>query len=78
MNLARLSTIKERRTFALLGIAFWVFLTLVLLVTIRLMSLDEEWRGWSDAVPLLLLYSVITAVLSGAVWLLLRTRQSRA
>ena len=52
-----------------------MFLTLVLFVTIRLMSLDEEWRGWSDAVPLLLLYSVITAVLSGAVWLLLRTRQ---
>lgn len=64
-----------KRTFALLGVAFWVFVSLILFVTVRLMSLDEEWRGWSDVVPLVLLYILITGVLSGAVWVLLRTRQ---
>jgi len=72
-----MSTVKEviARAFALFGIAFWAFLTLVLVVSIRLMSLDEEWRGWPDVVPLLLLYTVITVALSSAVWLLLRTRE---
>lgn len=64
-----------RRSLAYLGGALWVITTILTFVTVRLMSQDEEWHSWADAVPLLLLYLAVTAAISGVVWLLLRLRR---
>jgi len=59
--------------FAMAGI--WLMVSLFFVVAVRLMSVDEEWRGWSDVVGIVLIYVGISALVWAGVWLLVRKRR---
>ena len=43
-------------------------------VALRLMSVDEEWKGWTEAAPLFVLFGFLTLLAWVATWKLLRDR----
>jgi len=53
----------------------WLMVSLFFVVAVRLMSVDEEWRGWSDVVGIVLIYVGISALVWAGVWLLVRKRR---
>ena len=55
----------------------WVVISLFLVLAAGLMSVDEEWNGWSDVLlnPYVMGPYILVTLLCGAVlWLLFRTR----
>lgn len=59
---------------ALVILGFWLVVSVFLALAIGLMSADEEWKGWSEALPLLLIYMVFTVVIAIVIWLVARPR----
>lgn len=56
--------------------AGWLVISVGFALALGLMSIDEEWEGWSDALPLVLLYLVFTAAVWIVVWILVRTHRN--
>lgn len=55
-------------------LAGWLLISIFFVLALGLMSVDEEWEGWSDLLPLVLIYVVFTAIVWVIMWLLVRTR----
>lgn len=55
-------------------LAGWLLISVFFVLALGLMSVDEEWEGWSDLLPLVLLYFVFTAIVWVVMWILVRTR----
>lgn len=53
----------------------WAVALVVFVLALRLMSIDEEWNGWADAVPLVAVFAVLSLVVWSAAWWLLRDRR---
>lgn len=64
--------IKTGAAFAI--VACWLVFSLFAALGVSAMSVDEEWRGWSDAVPLLLIYMILSGICATVVWFMVRTR----
>ena len=54
--------------------AGWLLISVFFVLALGLISIDEEWEGWSDLLPLVLLYLVFTAIDGVIMWILVRTR----
>ena len=55
-------------------LAGWLLISVFFALALGLISVDEEWEGWSDLLPLVLLYVVFTAIVWVVMWILVRTR----
>lgn len=55
-------------------LAGWLLISVFFVLALGLMSVDEEWEGWSDLLPLVLIYVVLTAIVWVIMWILVRTR----
>ncbi len=55
-------------------LAGWLLISVFFVLALGLMSVDEEWEGWSDLLPLVLIYVVFTAIVWVIMWILVRTR----
>lgn len=56
-------------------LAGWLLISVFFVLALGLMSVDEEWEGWSDLIPLVLIYVVFTAIVWVIMWILVRTRE---
>ena len=54
--------------------AGWLLVSVFLVLALGLISIDEESEGWSDVLPLVLLYLVFTTIVWAIMWILVRTR----
>ncbi len=50
----------------------WVVISVFFVLALGLMSIDEEFAGWSDLLPLLAIYVTCTGGLWAGVWFLVR------
>ena len=57
-----------------LCISCWLIVSLFLYFGLQLLTVDEEWEGWWDVWPVLVVYGLGTAGAAVVVTLLLRTR----
>jgi hypothetical protein len=55
-------------------LAGWLLISVFFVLALGLMSVDEEWEGWSDLLPLVLIWVVFTAIVWIVMWILVRTR----
>lgn len=55
-------------------LAGWLLISVFFVLALGLMSVDEEWEGWSDLLPLVLIYVVFTAIVWVIMWILVRSR----
>ena len=55
-------------------LAGWLLMSVFFVLALGLMSVDEEWEGWSDLLPLVLIYLVFIAIVWVIMWILVRTR----
>jgi len=59
---------------AVVIVACWLMFSLFAALGVSAVSVDEEWRGWSDALPLLLIYIILSGICATVAWFLVRTR----
>ncbi len=50
----------------------WLLVSVFFVLALGLMSVDEEFAGWSDLLPLLTIYFIFTGGLWAGVWVLAR------
>ncbi len=50
----------------------WLLVSVFFVLALGLMSVDEEFAGWSDLLPLLTIYLTFTGGLWAGVWVLAR------
>ena len=58
--------------FAAVMVGGWLLVSVIFVLALGLMSVDEEFAGWSDLLPLLALYLAFTGGLWTGVWVLAR------
>jgi L-lactate permease len=52
----------------------WLTISLFFFVSLQLLTVDEEWKGWWDVWPVLVIYGIGTAIAGVVVTALLRPR----